>query len=349
MREAIGKTDDSKRKPAAASLPKEAPAGAHTAGTVLALQQAAGNRAVARALARAPSFWDRIEKLFTGDYTANVAGEKVVVQNETQEKDAARIIKEMPSKYGVDVSSIKSLKALKSRLKSAPADEVKKLKTRPWLYRELRAIERALKHFAPVLGKARATSTRKDDPQELVSVGKLEEKYGKQGAGYAWKPTVLGEYFKEPELRSFAMYKHNETSTVDFPGNVDKQMEATAVHEIAHGVFRYALPGFVSTLLFWLDEDTPTKISGAEAPPTDYGAKNAREDLSETVMLYFVDPERLKKGNGAAAGLPGNACPVRYSLIEGLVKGWTPKPPKPPPADVGDFPLPEKDPETALA
>ena len=145
------------------------------------------------------------------------------------------------------------------------------------------------------------------------------------------------------------MYKHNETSTVDFPGNVDKQMEATAVHEIAHGVFRYALPGFVSTLLFWLDEDVPTKIAGAEAPPTNYGAKNAREDLSETVMLYFVDPGRLKKGNGAAAGLPGNPCPVRCALIEGLVKGWTPKPPKPPPANMGDFPLPEKSPDTVVA
>ena len=324
------------------------PAGSPDVRAVLDLQRSAGNQAVTRALARA-SFWDKVEKFFTGDYTAEVAGEKVVVQNETQEKDAGRIIKELPAKYGVDVSSIKSLKALKSRLKSAPADEVKKLKTRPWLYRELRAIERALKHFAPVLGKARAASTRKDDPQELVSVGKLQEKYGKSGSGYAWKPTVLGEYFKEADLRNFAMYKHNETSTVDFPGNVDKQMEATAVHEIAHGIFRYALPEFVAKLLFWLDEDTPTKIAGAEAPPTNYGTTNAREDLSETVMLYFVDPERLLKGNGSAAGSPGNPCPIRHAMIEGLVKGWTPAPPKPPPKDMGDYPVPDPDPDTVMA
>jgi hypothetical protein len=334
-------------EPVGEAATKAAPPGRPDVRAVLDLQQSAGNQAVTRAIARA-SFWDKVEAFFTGDYTAEVAGERVVVQNETQEKDAGRIIKALPAKYGVEVSSIKSLKAIKSRLKSAPAGEVKKLKARPWLYRELLAIERALKHFAPVLGKARATSTRKGDPQELLSVGKLEEKYGKAGSGYAWKPTVLGEYFKEPELRNFAMYKHNETSTVDFPGNVDKQMEATAVHEIAHGVFRYALPDFVAKLLYWLDEDTPTKIAGAEAPPTKYGTTNAREDLSETVMLYFVDPNRLLKGNGAATGSPGNACPIRHSMIEGLVKGWMPKPPKPPPANMGDFPLPEKDSDTVL-
>ena len=328
------------------TAPKAA-AGSAGVRAVLDLQRSAGNQAVTRALARA-SFWDKVEAFFTGDYTASVGGEKVVVKNETEEKDAARIIKALPATYGVDVSSIKSLKALKSRLKSAPAAEVKKLKTRPWLYRELRAIERALKHFAPVLGKVRATSTRKDDPQELVSVGKLEQKYGASGSGYAWKPTVLGEYFREPELRNFAMYKHNETSTIDFPGNVDKQMEATAVHEIAHGIFRYALPEFVARLLYWLDEDTPTKIAGAEAPPTDYGTKNAREDLSETVMLYFVDRKRLEKGNGAAAGSPGNACPVRCAMIDGLVKGWMPKPLKPPPKDMGDYPLPDPSPDNVV-
>jgi hypothetical protein len=59
------------------------------------------------------------------------------------------------------------------------------------------------------------------------------------------------------------------------------------------------------------------------------------EDLAESVMLYFLDRPRLEK-----------SCPKRCAFIRGLVKGWTPKPPKPP---VGDFPVPEKDPETMLA
>jgi hypothetical protein len=332
---------------AEATAPKDAPRTGPAVAAVLGLQQSAGNQAVTRVLARA-GFWDRLEAFFTGDYTAEIGAERVVVKSEAEERDAARIIKDLPTKYGVEVSSVKSLKALKSRLKSAPPDEVKKLKTRPWLYRELRAIERALKHFAPVLGKWRAGSTRSGDPQELVSIGKLEERYGKSGAGYKWQPTVLGEYFRESELRNFAMYKHNESSTVDFPGNLDKQMEATAVHEIAHGVFRYALPEFVGKMLYWLDEDTRTNVWDAEAPPTKYGTTNAREDLSETVMLYFVDPNRLLKGNGAPNGSPGNACPIRYKMIEGLVKGWTPPPPKPPPKDVGDYPLPQQAPDTVV-
>jgi hypothetical protein len=191
-----------------------------------------------------------------------------------------------------------------------------------------------------VLGLRRAFSTRKDAPQEIVSVGKMEQKFGPKAGKWEWRPTVMGEYFKEEDLRAFTMYKHGETATPDFPGDTEKQMEATAVHEIAHGVFRYAIPGFIADNGYWLDEDTKSGTAGAEGPPTSYGNTNAREDLSETVMFYFVDPERLKKGNGAAAGKPGNACPKRFAYIDGLVKGWTPAPPPKPP--VGDFP--ERDP-----
>jgi hypothetical protein len=344
VREAERNGDSKATEPAA---PKQAPAGPPVAARVLALQQAAGNRAVAGVLARM-GFWDRVEKFFTGDYTAEIGGEKVVVQNETQEKDAKRIIKDVLAKYGVEISSIKSLKAVQSRAKGAPEAMLKKLKTRPWLYIELAAVERALGHFSPVLGKGRGSSTRRGEEQELVSVGKLEDRLGVTDNKWAWKSTYMGEYFRESELRNFAMYKHGETATPDFPGNASKQMEATAVHEIAHGVFRYALADWVKKLDFWLDEDTPTKIAGAEAPPTSYGKTNAREDLSETVMLYFVDRKRLQNGNGAAKGDPGNPCPVRDAMIDALVKGWTPAPFRPS-SEKGDFPVTDKTPETAVA
>lgn len=334
-------------KPAEYAAPKQAPAASATAGQVLALQQGAGNRAVAGLIQRM-GFWDRVEKLFTGDYTAEIGGERVVVQNETQEKDAKRIIKDVLAKYGVEISSVKSIKAVQSRVKGAPEAMLKKLKTRPWLYIELAAVERALGHFAPVLGKGRGSSTRRSDPQELVSIGKLEDRLGVTDNKWAWKSTYMGEYFKEPELRNFAMYKHGETATPDFPGNTSKQMEATAVHEIAHGVFRYALGDWVKKLDFWLDEDQPSKIAGVEAPPTSYGKTNAREDLSETVMLYFVDRKRLQDGNGAAKGDPGNPCPIRDAMIDALVKGWTPAPFRPS-SDKGDFPVPDKAPEVAVA
>ena len=39
--------------------------------------------------------------------------------------------------------------------------------------RELRAIERALKYFGPVLGEARMTSSRASTGQEITTVGRL--------------------------------------------------------------------------------------------------------------------------------------------------------------------------------
>ena len=285
------------------------PAAAH----VIALQQTAGNRAVTNLIARAPTVWDRVGMFFgKKTYLATVAGEQVHVASEAEEKDAARIIADISSTYGIDISSIKAMKALKGANKSAPKHLVDKIATRPWLYKELRAIERALAHYAPILGKARAGSTRSAAPQELVAVGKLEERLGVKDGKTVFKPTVMGTYFGASQ--TFAMYKHGETATPDF-SDIDKQIEGTAIHEIAHGIFQYAEADFVKTFDFWLDEDTASGKTGAEPPPTEYGKTSAAEDLAECAMLYFLDRPRLEKD-----------CPKRCAFMDALIKGWEPEP-----------------------
>jgi hypothetical protein len=319
------------------AAPSHVPSAQPPAATqLLALQRAAGNRAVAQIVSRQPtSFWERVKKTFGGSWIEQIGDEQVVVKSDSEITDAKRIIKEMPETYGVDVSSARSMKALKSRTKSAPAELVKKIRTWPWLYKELKAIERALKHFAPILGAARKTSTRKDIDQEIVSVGKMETKLKNVKGTWQFSESVIGEYFSEHDLRAFTMYKHGEDATPDF-ADVDKQLEATATHEIAHGIFQAQYDRWVSQFGFWLDQDTKSGTTGVEAPPTNYGTTNAREDLAESVMLYFVDRERLRKGKGAAAGSAGNPCPQREAFIAELVGEWTPKPP------VGDFPEPDR-------
>lgn len=331
------------RRPAEVSAPARArPLAPTPADRVLALQRAVGNRATTQVLQRAPSFWGRISKALTGSYLADVGAEEVWVADESEEKQAAQIVADIQADYGIEVSSIKSVKAIKSRHSDASADVLKKAVTRPWLFKELKAIKRALKHYAPVLGGQRKFSSRDKAPQEVVSVGKAEVAILGSGAATAPKPTVMGEYFREDDLRNFAMYKHGETATPDFPGDIDKQMEATAVHEIAHGIFRYAIPDFIAASDgYWLDETTKSGKAGVEAPPTSYGQTNAREDMCETVMLYFVDAKRLEKGNGAAAGAAGNPCPKRYALIDKLVTEWTSR--------VGDFPDTAPTGDTAMA
>jgi len=59
--------------------------------------------------------------------------------------------------------------------------------------------------------------------------------------------------------------------------------------------------------------------------PDSYANTNAAEDIAQSVAYYFVDPERLKKGDGKhEAGLPGNPCPKRHAFIRNVVGGWTP-------------------------
>ena len=311
---------------------------------MLALQRAAGNRATTQELQRWPEW---LSNLFGGKSkgkakfptTVAIGAEKVVINSEAEQTDAARIIKEMPEKYGIEVSSARSMKALQSRTGSAPERLKKKVSTWPWLYKELRACERAIKHYAPILGSQRKGSTRKDVDQEVISIGKMESKLKNISGTWQFSESVIGEYFSEADLRAFTMYKHGEDSTVDFP-DVDKQLEATAVHEMAHGIFRESYDRWVKQFTFWLDQNTASGTADVEAPPTSYGKTNAREDLAESVMLYFVDKERLKKGNGAAKGTPGNPCPERCAFIATLVGEWEP------PAPVGDFPTPDK--ETAI-
>jgi hypothetical protein len=322
-----------------------APAAQSAAARMLALQRAAGNRAAVAELRRWPSWWPFGKKKPAGPRadkhpypaTVDIGAEKVVVNSEAERQDAERIVKELPEKYGISVDSARSAKILKDDAPKAPADLIAKVKTWPWLYKELRAVEKAIKHYAPVLGKARASSTRKDVDQEVVSVGKAEAPLRYDPAKKEWffKGSVMGTYYDNtPQQLAFTMYKHGETATPDY-ADIDKQMEATATHELAHGIFKSAYPAWVTEFKYWLDINTASGAKDAEAPPTSYGTTNAREDLAESVMFYFVDPERLKKGSGAAAGKPGNPCPLRYAFIEKLVAGWTPAPaPSPKPAEV---------------
>jgi hypothetical protein len=94
---------------------------------------------------------------------------------------------------------------------------------------------------------------------------------------------------------------------------------------MGHGLLAYAYDDFVKESDgFWTDQVTKSGKAGAEAPITGYGAKNAREDLCETAMMFYVKPDTLKSGTGADKGKPGNAAPKRYAFMEKIGKGWLP-------------------------
>ena len=332
------------RSPGAAAAPPHV-------DRLLAAQRGAGNAAVARAVVkqRAPAqqvagnwitdILNKAKKEAGMPYVADVGGEKVQVTDTKQEAEAARIIKEIPEKYGVEISSSKGVQAVKDHYDKAPESVRKKVKGATWLFAELQALERALAHFAPILGSQRVLSDRAGEAQEITSASKVDQSITKNTASGTLDDATLGEFFRDS--KNFALFTPGETSDIDFPGDVSKQLEATTVHEIAHGLMKYAEDDFMKETGYWTDRTTKSGTAGAEAPPTAYGNKNAGEDLSESTMFFFVDPDRLKNGDGSAAGTPGNPCPKRFAFLERIVGAW-----KPP---VGDFPLPDPNADTALA
>ena len=108
------------------------------------------------------------------------------------------------------------------------------------------------------------------------------------------------------------IFKSSEGAKPDFTDEGD-QLVGTFVHETAHGLLSYAYDDFVAASDgYWTDQNTKSGKDGAEEPPTGYGKKNAREDMCETAMLYFVEPSRL------------DAFPKRLAFMKALGTGWVP-------------------------
>jgi hypothetical protein len=266
-----------------------------------------GNRDLAR-LARAPSGPRRLLRTIR-----TIRGERVSVHGERQAAEAATIIDTIETTYGIDIDSRGMVAVVRGHYSAAPGHIRRQVTRRHWKLRELRALLRACRHYARILGDARTRSSRHAAGQEVTQAGKLSSSINDDRT--ALHGTTLGEYFRSDT--AFAMYRHGEDVT-GITGDVDQELEFTATHELAHGLMNYALPNFVATMDFWLDRTTPTGIAGAEAPPTNYGQTNAAEDMCETMAMYFMFPDRLR-----------TAAPVRYRWARRQVRRWRTDAPAP--------------------
>jgi hypothetical protein len=269
-----------------------------------------------------------------------IEGEQVDVANATEKAEAEKIIKDIKDTYGIAVSSTTTVEGIKGQYTNVPKAVTDTLKIRTWRIMELRALQSALGHYAPILGAERAKSTLKGADQEVTSVGKVEQAINANTPAGQLDTSTLGEYFAGK--KNMGLFKASEGYAVDFTDEKD-QLTGTFIHEIAHGLLKYAIPDFLKVTTYWTDANTASGATGAEAPITTYGATNASEDLSETAMMYFVAPKRLKDGGGQAAGTAGNPCPKRFAFMEKLGKDWAP----PPAAAPQVKPEPEKEAATA--
>ena len=287
-------------------------------GVALQTQRTAGNAAAQQLIQRWGWGWGWAASKPT---IVKIKGESVEVSGDAEKTEASGIIDTIRSDYGISVSSLSGVKAIKKDYPNAPAAVKRALKTTAWKMKELRAVGRALKHYAPILGKSRKNSTRADVAQEVSSVSKVDQAIDVDAPTGVLDTTTLGEFFGAS--KNFSMFTAGTDNAKVF-GDNDKELEATATHELGHGLMEYNLPDYVAALDFWTDANTKSGKADAEAPITKYGATNAAEDLCEALMFYFIEPEKLLNGRGEAKGKPGNPCPTRYWLIDKFVRGWQP-------------------------
>jgi hypothetical protein len=289
--------------------------------SLLALQRTFGNAHVARLVA------ERLQRQPAGKPVA-IGDEQVIVASDAEKTEAEQIFKEIKEKYGIRMSSRSGISAIDSNYEQVPETVRKQVKTTAWTMEELRALARALTHFAPILGKERASSSRSGSKQETASASSIEQGINENTSKGKFVKKLKAQQFDD--LRNITLYSSLTEFPADFKGDRVLEIEGIITHELAHGLLDYATDDYLKHLDYWKTGDAKSGKQGAEAPITDYGATNLDEDLGDAVRFYFLAPDKLKNGRGEKPGKPGNPCPKRFALIDGYVKAWKRTPPKTP-------------------
>lgn len=308
------------RRSTAPATPYRDEQGAHTSG----LTREAGSSPYAAELRRWP--WSRKSKDDKGakvsdEYprTIQLDSEQVVVEKKEDEAEAKQIVKILKSKYGIQLSSAKTIAGIKGEYTKVDTSVTDQLSATAWTMNELRALKEGASYYAPILGSKRKRSTLGKKAQGVTSIGKLKNAINDDSATGKLDTSTLGEYFgSQSNMGMFSAGTNYRDDEFVRPGaaqtDVSTSLTATAIHEMAHGLVQpYELNKWVAKLAYWLDEDTESGTPNAEMPPTDYGETNAAEDLCESVAMFFVNREALK-----------SKCPERESFVAAVVAAWTP-------------------------
>lgn len=244
-----------------------------------------------------------------GCVVITIAGEQVAVHNKAEAQHAQWILHDLRVTYGVTADSEVGLAALRAAYDDVFMEELLKVQTTEWEYKELVALERAFTHFAPLLGANREQSTQAGEDQGVTTLSKLGLSIDKRSIDGRAGDNTLGEFFGAADNVTF--FESGEEYSRQLGDNM-RQLEGTAVHEIAHALLEKDVKEFVTAMPYWKTEDKKSGVEGAEAPPTRYGQLSAHEDLSESVMIFFMDPLRLQ-----------TRCPERFAWIDALVMSWS--------------------------
>ncbi len=301
------------------------------------MQHQAGNQVVSRQIALqregetgvldAPKEPPKVEPEVPKLVWDTIEGEEVLFMDPgPEEAEAKALIKKIKEVHGIKLDTPTGIQAIKDQYDDVPESVTNSLTKRRWRMIDLRSLSTCLDHYAQITGTERSKSTRSGEDQEVAVVGKVQNAINTNTSAGKLDTTTLGEYFKA--TKAVNLFQAQEGGSGDFPGDEGKQLVGTFVHEMAHGLLAYAYDAFVAeTGGYWKNRYKKSGKRGKEAPINDYASTNAQEDLAETAMFYFVQPETLTKGLGGKNGKIGNPAPLRYAFMQKITNEWLPPPP----------------------
>ncbi|MDC3402551.1 DUF4157 domain-containing protein, partial [bacterium] len=164
-------------------------------------------------------------------------------KREAMLKEAEEIILVLKTSFDLEVSSSTTVDAIQAQYTNVKDKVSKSLRTRSWKIAELRALKRALEHYAPILGGQRASSSRAGSDQEVTSVGKVKQAIDANQPSGKLDTTTLGEFFRGK--KNMGLFRASEGFKADFANEGD-QLTGTFIHEIAHGLLEYTLPDYIA-------------------------------------------------------------------------------------------------------
>ncbi|MFJ8159258.1 hypothetical protein, partial [Streptomyces sp. NPDC094468] len=181
-----------------------------------------------------------------------------------EETEIQQLTDQIRRQFDVRLDSEEGIRAAVESSGVTDPDVIAEIKPVPWTVRRLRHVAAALKHYKPILGKNRDTSSRSGIEQEVNTIGNI---------------TWLIESDKVHEINSrvagqFA-YRYKTFNLATYVQNP----EFTATHELAHGLLQYVEPQFVNE--FWTGIRRPT-------------ASTPLEDFVNAIAVHLSDPEKFK-------------------------------------------------------
>lgn len=246
------------------------------------------------------------------DKDIQVKGVQVFVPAEESEEEirqeATQHIDKLKDEFGISVSDIRSMKAMKTQFyenqkeyghntKIARSKNMNTIKTTSWLVEELEAFCEAAEIFAPILGERRLTSVRGTTPQEVTTIGKLTKD---PDLG-----TTIAETFQKH--KNVAVYDKGLTESGGEPEYSDRF--DTYIHELTHGLLEHRIYSFVAAVDYWKTAEERSNKKNAEEPPNTVAEKDAYEDMAESMMMFLTEDDDLKTD-----------CPQRYAICKKIIE-----------------------------